>query len=123
VENAAGMFLVQLLQQSPLLLAYVIAILLALTNWRRCPTSCLLTLVAAGLLLTISALQTFFNVYLIQNRAGMEGRADQLHSVLTTVAIGSGLFRALAFGLLLAAVFHGRSEADLREPDHPETLP
>ncbi len=117
MDNIAGVFLVQLLQQLPLLLAYAGAIFLGLTYWRRYPTAALLTAAAGGLLLTVAALQTFFNLYLIHNRTGADGSVARMGSLLTAIGIGCSLLRALSFGLLLAAVFYRRSDSQAAPAD------
>ena len=110
MDNIVGVFLMELLQESPLLLAYTVAIFVALTYWRRYPTPCLLTMVSAGLMLTVAVLQTFFNLYLVQNRSSVDGTIARMGSLLAVIGIASGLLRALAFGLLLAAVFYRRGD-------------
>ena len=110
MDNIVGVFLMELLQQSPLLLAYTVAIFVALTYWRRYPTPCLLTMVAAGLMLTVAVLQTFFSLYLVQSRSGGDGTIARMGYLLAVIGIASSFLRALAFGLLLAAVFHGRGD-------------
>ena len=110
MDNFVGAFLVQLVQQLPLLLAYALAIFLGLTYWRRYPTASLLTTAAGGILLAVAVVQTFLNLYLIHNRTGMDGSVARMGTLLTVSGIGGGLVRALAFVLLLAAVFYRRGE-------------
>lgn len=102
----------QLLPQIPMLLAYLIAMILAVTFWQRCPTSALLTFVAGGLLLIVSIAQTFLNWYLIHGRDGLAAGNGNIGSILAVVGLVGSVLRALGFGLLLAAVFTGRSRAE-----------
>ena len=99
----------QLVQQAPLLLAYMTAIVLAAIYWQRCPTPAMLTLAAAGLLLFVSIGQTVATYLVIQARNGLAGRADQVGSILSAMGFGGSILRTIAFGLLVTAVFHGRS--------------
>ena len=96
------MFVSLLVQQVPMLLVYLAAMLLALTFWRRCPTPCALTLGAAGLLFFVSIGQALFNYYLFSSRDGSAVPLTDRASVIAVVNIACSILRALGFGLLLA---------------------
>src|SRR5437016_3479389 len=106
------MFVTLLVQQVPMFLVYLAAMLLALTFWRRCPTPCALTLGAAGLLFVVSVGQTLLNFYLFSAREGSALPLTDRASMLTVINVAGSILRALGFGLLLAAVFHGRSRPE-----------
>jgi hypothetical protein len=107
MDPGAAVFLSTLVQQAPVLLVYLAAIFLALMFWRRCPTPCALTLGAGVLLLVVSLGQSFLNLYIYSPRDGAT-LADRA-TLIAVVGLAGGILRALGYGLLLAAVFHGRS--------------
>jgi len=102
----------QLAPQAPMLIAYLVAIVLAIMFWQRCPTPSLLTLIAAGLLLGTSVAQTFLFAYLMHAQDGMALGNASRGSIFGLVGFASGIVRALAFGLLLFAVFSGRKRVE-----------
>ncbi len=61
--------LIELVQQTPIVIAYLVAVILAITLWQRCPKACLLTLVATGLLLVVTVTQTGLHFYIIESQA------------------------------------------------------
>ena len=111
-------FLTQLAGQSPVLFVYLVGIVLALVFWRRYPRPCAFTVIAMGLLMLTSVGQTFVDLYLVVYRGiGQGWDPERLRWVLTANALAGVFVRALAFGLLLAAVFvdrESRGEAELR---------
>ena len=108
----ASMFVSLLVQQVPMFLVYLAAMFLALTLWRRCPTPCALTLGATGLLFVVSIGQMLLNYYLFSARDGSGLSPGNRTSILTVTNLAGSILRALGFGLLLAAVFHGRSRPE-----------
>ena len=100
--------LMQLVGQSPVLLAYLVGLILALVFWRRCPGPCLLTLIATGLLLVVAVAQTFLTQYLFQMRAEMGWEDVKVGWMVSAVGLTSNLLRAVAVSLLLTAVILGR---------------
>jgi len=101
-------FLIQLLGQSPMLLAYLIGMVIALVFWRRCPSTAVLVLLGSGLLLLISVEGTFAFQYIIQSRHDWGWRDEKMVTVLTTLGLVNSVIGALGFALLLAAAFVGR---------------
>lgn len=97
--------LTQLLAQSPVLLVYLSGLILSLVFWRRCPTPCLFVLVATVLLLLVTVTQPFMTQYFIQARSEMGWTHEKLGWMFSAVALTSSCLRAVALGLLLAAVF------------------
>jgi hypothetical protein len=104
----ATLFVSLLVQQAPLFLVYLGAVLLALTFWRRCPVPCALTLGGVVLLFLVSIGQMLLNNLLFARDGSGLSSGDRM-TVLTVVNIAAGILRALGFGLVVAAVFHGRN--------------
>jgi len=102
-------FLTQLAGQSPVLLMYLVGMVLAVVFWRRYPRPCAFTVSAMGLLLLTSVGQTFATLYFIAYRGISLGQeSGGLAWMLMASTLVGTLLRALAFGLLLAAIFVGR---------------
>jgi len=113
--------LTQIAGQAPALLAYLIGAIVALTLWRRSPGPALLTLIAMVLLLVTTLVQAVLIQVLVRASADAPIRLGWLLSA--NAFIGS-LMRALATGLLLAAVFSGRrGPQGRRNPAPPDVLP
>jgi hypothetical protein len=111
--------LAQLATQSPILLACLVGIILAAVFWGRYPAPCLLTLLAAGLLLVVTVAHTVLVQYLYLARADQNWSDAKLASMLFTVGLTCNLFRGLALGLLFVAVFLGRSTTRWPETNLP----
>jgi len=111
VNDLLVLFLTQLAGQSPLLLAYLVGIVLALAFRPRYPRPCAFTLAAMGLLVLTLLGQTLLGAYVVYRGAGLTWEAGKVGRVLMVNTLAGSLIRALALGLLLAAVFVGR------EPD------
>jgi hypothetical protein len=107
VNNIVAVSLSQLLTQAPVLVAYVTGLFLALTFWNRCPPASMLTFLAMGiLLLTTVALPLVQNYFMMTPDLGW---TVAQHSIATAaIAIVGSFIRALAFALLLGAVFIDR---------------
>jgi hypothetical protein len=105
-----GIFLSQLLTQSPLLLVYLIGIVVCAVWWRRAPMAAMLALAGFALLLLTSVGFAFIQQQLIQsmNRGGGGGGAVNYAQSMLWIGIASSILRAAATALLLIAVFIGR---------------
>ncbi len=104
-------FLMQLVGQAPLLLAYLVGFILALAFRGRYTGPAVLTLIATITLLLTSLAQSFLSTYIIFARAERGWDHRQVGWMLSVSAITGSVLRAAAFGLLLAAVFSGRRVA------------
>ena len=100
----------QLLAQSPLLLVYLIAIVLALVFWRRSPTPSVLVFLGAVLLLVITVAHASAFQYLVGIRPPWVGDSRRLGRVLTTLNLLSTLIQACGLALVVAAAFVGRRD-------------
>lgn len=98
----------QLLGQSPMVLAYLIGMILAMVFWRRCPSTAVLVLLGSGLLLLMSVGGNFVFQYVVQSGQGWGWRDEKIRTVLTTLGFVNSVIGALGFALLLAAAFAGR---------------
>jgi hypothetical protein len=110
MDNLIIPFLTHLAGQAPVLLVYLVAMILALVCWRRCPGPCALTLVATGLLLVTTLVQSFLFPYLSRARIELGWSNEQYGWVLSANALVGSMIRAAAFSLLLTAVFIGRKD-------------
>ena len=100
--------LAQLLAQSPMLVVYLIGLVMALAFWGRHPGPCLLTFLSMGLLLLTSVGVTYVQVEWVRGQA-LRGSAVTLGERLRLLAIVASFVRAGATGLLIWAVFSGRT--------------
>jgi hypothetical protein len=100
----------QLLTQLPVLLAYVIGMVLALIFLRRCTGASVLTLVGAGVSIAVLVIQTFLVQYLILNRLELGTDMRGFNQMMVAINVAANIFRALAIGLFLAAIFVGRKK-------------
>jgi hypothetical protein len=100
--------LAQLVGQVPLLLVYVVGMVVALSYWPRYRGPAMMTLIATGALLAVSIGQAFLVQYVIQSNSSGIG-SPGLGGMLSIVALASSLIRAAATGLIIAAVFTGRT--------------
>ncbi len=101
-------FLSQLVGELPVLFVYVMGVILSLAFWRRYPRPCVFTLVAMGLLILALIGQTSMGAYLAYRGPGLSWAPGRLGQMLMVGTLISSFVRALAFGLLLAAIFAGR---------------
>jgi len=120
MNNVLISFLTQLAGQSPVLFVYLVGMALALVFWRRYPRPCALVLIAMGFLMLTSMGQAFVSLYFIQRGVGLDWEPQRVGRLLMINTLAGSFVRALAFGLLLAAVFVGREprrEAKQRSED------
>ena len=102
-SGGASLFGWQLVNQSPMLLVYLVAFVLALIFLQRAPKPALLTLCGSTILLAVAVGGAVVQSLLISNGA--------MPTVLALTGLAAGCVRALATGLLVAAIFLGRSPA------------
>jgi hypothetical protein len=97
-----------LVGQAPLLLVYVVGMVVALSYLPRYRGPAMMTLIATGALLAVSIGQAFLVQYVIQSNSLGDGLSGT-RGMLSIVALISSLIRAAATGLIIAAVFTGRT--------------
>src|SRR5262249_37876951 len=101
-------FLTQLAGQTPVLVVYSVGMILALVFWRRCPGPCAFTLVATGLLLVTTLVQSFLFLYFSRARIELGWTDERYGWMLSANARAGRVIRAAASSPLRAAVFRGR---------------
>jgi hypothetical protein len=130
-DSPVIMVLMQLLGQTPTLLVYIAGLILAMFFWQRSPTACALTAAGMALMLLVSVGATVFQIYLFRSRIDNDWSTAEFGRIMTIFTIASTTLRAFGLGLVLAAVFVGRSrqprpvvvapsEADRFEPSRPD---
>lgn len=115
MEKIISLSLSQLAYQAPLLLIYLVGMVLGLMFWRRYPGPSMLTLISTGILLSVSVIQIVATQYLFQAHIEMGWETKRFSWMVSAIGLTGSLLRALAIGLLLAAVFLGRRVAHWTE--------
>ena len=100
---------------SPLYLVWLAGIVFAISRWRRHPTVSLLTLVALAVLLLSSVLGVFVFTWLPQFLSD-HGWADAIEAIYSLVAIVLNGVQAIAWGMLLLALFGWRTPTPVAPP-------
>jgi hypothetical protein len=99
----------QLLYSAPSLVAYAVGIVLALTFMRRHPRPATLTLIGCALLFFTSLGRTLAMSYFMDQLRSGGMTSASYGGMASAVSLVTALIYAGSFGLLLAAVFTGRS--------------
>jgi hypothetical protein len=106
--NPNWMILVsQLAGAAPLLFVYLTGIILAFVWWRRAPRAAVLALAGLGVLLIATVLSPLTAVYAMNARGSTP--AASVGQTVAVMGVAFALIRAVGTGLLVAAVFAGRS--------------
>jgi hypothetical protein len=98
----------QYLAQVPVYLVWLVGIVLAIVHWRRYPQPSLLTLIALVILFLRGLISTFLNTWLPLALHSQGWSVQGTSTFLLAHHIVSTLVAAVAYGLLLAAVFGWR---------------
>ena len=106
--DTIGPTLMSLLIKLPVCLVWLAGIVVALVFWRRQPRVSLLTLIAIIILAFISLVGTYFSISIpfLLDRQGMD--IGQLGMIIVTFNIAIAVITAVAWALLLAAIFGWR---------------
>ena len=118
--------LAQLATSAPVLLVYLAGIVLGVRFLPRYRRPALLTLVAFLLLLLTTMAQTFLQVYLIHSQINLGLPFAQIGWMLSASVLLGNTIRAVALGLLLAAVFVDRKvpqQAEVARAPWAQPLP
>src|SRR5262249_12834720 len=102
-------FLESLVSMSPVLVVDLVGVILALVRWRRHPRVSLLTLLAIGLFVSVGVGGSFVFAWLpdhLKQRGWTFEEIIVLYPVMNLIGSALG---AVAYGLLLGAIFAGRS--------------
>jgi hypothetical protein len=107
ILNQLGPLLASVLPMIPQLLVWVVGFVLAIIHWGRHPRVCVLTTMAL-VIAAVGGLASRVAFTLIPQMAGQWG-VGNVAFVFGVVGFASSCIAALAWGLLLAAVFSGRN--------------
>ena len=111
VEKVSEYFSTQVLTQGPVMLTCCAGAIVSLMFWRRFPRPCLLTFIAMILQLMTRIVGLNFQAVFwqqVQNHSTLE-QLKWYSQVNTLIGLLGGLVSAVGLGLLLGAVFAGRS--------------
>jgi len=99
----------QLPYHAPMLLLYMVGVVISLTYLKRFAAPAALALASCALLFVMTLALPFIEGYLIEALNEARGELQQIQRQMLLLRVASTLLRVTAFGLLLAAVFSGRS--------------
>src|SRR5215212_1353951 len=97
-----GVFLGQLLTQTPVLLVYLVGLILAAVWWRRAPAAAMLALAGCGILLLTTIGVTWLQNQIMQSRMSSGTPATTYAQQMLWIGVASSIIRAFATGLLVA---------------------
>ena len=121
MNSSMSPYLSMFLASAPLLIAYLVALTMALVYWSQHPLPSALVLAASIILLVTTIVQPIVQQQLFSMRTSNGWSTQQYAQWISLIGMGFSLFRAAAFGLMVWAVFAGRSEA--MTPTGFQTLP
>jgi hypothetical protein len=98
----------QLLVQVPVLVALILMLVMALVFWGRYPRACLLAFLGSLLLLGTGLLHPLANMYVIETRSAGASTVS-MGDKLLVVSLVMNTVRAAGYGLLIGAIFAGRT--------------
>jgi hypothetical protein len=108
--NAVMLTISSLLIQFPLLLVWLVGIILSLFFWRQYPRASLFTLIAIALLFIEQIITTFLSMWLPLTLSNAGWGSGRLGMLLSMIGAGGSIIQAIAWGLLLGAIFGWRKE-------------
>ena len=104
-------WLSSLLVSIPVLLVWLVGIVLALVFWRRCPTAALLAVIAFALLFVVTLMDSYLSMTFLLVYRHERGWSDAQYGTYFAIkSVVASVLRAVAFGLLLPAIFGWRKE-------------
>jgi hypothetical protein len=118
-EAGTSFLLSQLGYQAPALLVYLIAFILAVVHMSRASAPSVLTLIGAVVLVVTTIGVVIVQAWLFDSRQAGDLTPAEFAKIIGVVGIAGSCFRAIGLGLLVAAIFVGRSAVEGRhaEPD------
>ena len=99
-----------LINQLPVILVWIVGVILALFHWKRYPRVSLMALAAIVIFFLNSAAGAFLSLYLPLTLRERGWSTSQMSLVYTANAIVQSLIAAVAWGLVLAAIFGERNK-------------
>ena len=103
-DAGISFLMTQLIYLAPALLVYCIALILAVMYMNRATLPSVLTLLGIGILVFTTIVGLAIQASLIESRPDNFARVSQI------VGVAGSCFRAIGLGVLIAAIFVGRSE-------------
>jgi hypothetical protein len=100
--------LFSMMVQSPILLVWLAGFILAAVHWRRHPRVSLLTVIALAIFLVETLVNTYLNLWLPLMLSERGVAAVQIGQLFAAKGILTSIIGAVAWGLLIAAIFSGR---------------
>jgi len=110
MSEVMPVFFSNLLFQIPGLIAYIAALILALVFWTKYPRPSLLTLLAALIELCVTIVRSYLWAVLpvmARSHGWSQAKLGQVNGV---IAVVNGTLLAAGFGLLIWAIYTGRSQ-------------
>lgn len=105
------------LTQIPVILVWLAGIVIAIYNRRRYPQAAVLTLIAVLLFLFTSLAGTAFNTWLPFALHARGMAASRMGLIAGIISIVRAILNAIAFGLLLAAIFGWRQKSPMENQE------
>jgi hypothetical protein len=115
-DSGFSFFAQQLVAQIPVLLVAFIGLVLSFVFLARCRWPAVLTMLATGIVLITAFVVTGAQAYVFASRTSMGLTAENYAQLASGVGWVGSFARALALGLLLAAVFMGRKRPVVQAP-------
>ncbi len=112
--STLGMYLIQL----PVLIVWLVGGVLALVHWRRHPRVSLLALIALGVFFIQMLVGTYLSIWLPMTLVRQGMSAAQMGLIMMARGVVQSLVSAVAWALLIAAVFGWRSKQDGAAQEH-----
>jgi hypothetical protein len=103
--------LISYLIQTPVVLVWFVALVLSAIYWRRHPRVSSLTVIAVAILLVETLVNTFLNLWLPLFLSDRGMGTGQIAQILAVKAIVTGVIVAVAWAMVVAAIFGGRRAA------------
>ena len=107
-SNLISAVLASLLFQSPILLVWLAGFILAVVYWRRHPRASLFTVIALVIFVVETLVDSYLNLWLPLMLSEQNMGAIQIGQIYIVKGILTAIIGAVAWGLLVAAIFSGR---------------
>jgi len=108
--NIVPLFLQSLAYQTPTLLVCLIACIVTILNWHLSPRASMFSIIGFGLALAICFLSPLTQSLVQYSFAHDSNAPHSLGSKLVGLAALWSALRAVSYGLIVAAIYAGRSE-------------
>lgn len=108
--------LTQYVIQIPIFVILIVGIVLAISRWERHPQVSLLALIGLGILLLQRLVGGFLNVWLPMRMTTGTMSVTSMGWLMSARNLISALLAAVAYGLIVTAIFRGRNSGAESEP-------